>query len=67
MDKMGAEANTENISNGIKKRKHEIIFNDLVDTQDKDVCKWIGYSTNKQKAESLPQIVTAKDMVACRL
>ena len=67
MDKMGAEANTEKISNGIKKRKHEIIFNDLVDAQDKDVCKWIGYSTSNQKSESLPKIVTAKDMVACRL
>mgnify|MGYP001796398775 FL=1 len=56
MDKMGAEANTEKISNGFKKRKHEIIFNDLVDTQDKDVCKWIGYSTSKKNAESLPQM-----------
>ena len=54
--KWGAEAYTEKISNGFKKRKHEIIFNDIVESQDMDVCKWIGYSTSKKKAESLPQM-----------
>ena len=53
---MGAEANTEKIFNGFKKRKDKITLDVLVDTQDKDVCKWIGYSTSKKKAESLPQM-----------
>ena len=56
MDKMGAEANTEKIFNWFKKRKDEITFNDLIDTQDKAACKWIGFSTSKKNAESLPQM-----------